>query len=451
LKNPLFKRIELWLVLVFGLLGLLGAMALGTAALDTERGNTRFGALGRFAHMLADAPFILRDALRADTRMVGFRPERFTDHPAGWTITPGVTPPEGYVLESHYDGDRRRPVIELYSFAEGRVVHEWLPDGGELLAEVEINHPVARPENWTQRYFRAIAPFLTGDGRLIIKDHYAPLIGLDACGAKLWVQDEMLFHHSTESDGAGGFWIPGVMTKGAVPATAADFVEDAIVHVGADGEILWRRSLPDLLLDNGLDHLLFSGQDYKEDALHLNDIQPVLTDGRFWQAGDLFLSLRDQSLVMLYRPATDAIVWMQEGPWLNQHDVDILDDHRIAVFDNRLYDKGRGWRIDGSNQIAILDFDTGTVSRPLAERLAELQVTTLFEGKLDMMGDGRVLIEEEMAGRILILDPDGTLVAEYLNKAEDGTPYRMGWSRFMSRAAGDRALVALKAAGCAPA
>ncbi|PKP74487.1 MAG: hypothetical protein CVT84_08175 [Alphaproteobacteria bacterium HGW-Alphaproteobacteria-6] len=450
MKNPLFKRIELWLVLVFGLLGLLGAMALGTAALDTERGNSRFGALGRFAHMLADAPFILRDALRADTRMVGFRPERFTDRPTGWTITPGVAPPEGYVLESHYDGDRRRPVIELYSFAEGRVVHEWLPDAGELLADAEVNHPAASPENWTQRYFRAIAPILTEDGRLIIKDHYAPLIGLDACGARLWVQDEMLFHHSTETDGAGGFWIPGVMTKGAVPATAADFVEDAIVHVGANGEILWRRSLPDLLLDHGLDHLLFSGQDYDEDVLHLNDIQPVLTDGRFWQAGDLFLSLRNHSMVMLYRPATDAIVWMQEGPWLNQHDVDILDDHRIAVFDNRLYDKGRGPRIDGSNQIAILDFDTGSVSRPLSERLAELDVTTLFEGKLDLMDDGRVLIEEEMAGRILILDPDGTLVAEYLNKAEDGTPYRMGWSRFMSRAAGDRALAALKAAGCPP-
>lgn len=448
MKNPLFHRIELWLVVLFSLVGLLGAIGLGTVVLDTERGNNRFGAPGRFAHMLAEAPFTIRDALRADTRMVGFKPERFAGRPAGWTMTPGVAPPDGYVLESHYDGDRHRAVIELYSFAEGRVVHEWLPDAGTLLAGAPHSHPVASPENWTQRYFRAIAPLLTEDGRLIIKDHYAPLIGLDACGRELWRQDGLLFHHSTESDGAGGFWIPGVMTPGTISETAADFVEDAIVHVGADGKILWRRSLTGLLLDQGLDHLLFSGEDYRNDPLHLNDIEPALSDGRFWKAGDLFLSLRNQSLIMLYRPATDEIVWMQQGPWLNQHDVDILDDHRIAVFDNRLYNKGRGPRIDGSNQIAVYDFKTGTVSRPLADRLAELRVTTLFEGKVDRIGKGRVLIEEEMAGRILILDPDGTLVAEYLNKADDDLTYSMGWSRFMPREAGDRALLALKAAGC---
>jgi hypothetical protein len=81
---------------------------------------------------------------------------------------------------------------------------------------------------------------------------------------------------------------------------------------------------------------------YNDDPTHLNDIQPVLADGPYWKKGDLFVSLRNISSIMLYRPSTDQIVWMKRGPWLSQHDVDILDDHRISVYDNNVQDRGAG-------------------------------------------------------------------------------------------------------------
>ena len=62
--------------------------------------------------------------------------------------------------------------------------------------------------------------------------------------------------------------------------------------------------------------------------------------GPDWKKGDLFLSLRNVSAVLLYRPSTDQIVWMKRGPWIGQHDVDILDDHRIGIYDNAAENRG---------------------------------------------------------------------------------------------------------------
>ena len=41
-------------------------------------------------------------------------------------------------------------------------------------------------------------------------------------------------------------------------------------------------------------------------------------------------------MVILYRPSTNQIIWKGTGPFFDQHDVNILDDHRISVFNNNV-------------------------------------------------------------------------------------------------------------------
>ena len=194
--------------------------------------------------------------------------------------------------------------------------------------------------------------------------------------------------------------------------------------------------------------LMFTSGGYLNDGLHLNDIQPALTDSPYWKAGDLFLSLRHKSMILLYRPSTGKIVWMKQGPWLAQHDVDILDDHRIAVFNNNAFDRGKGWWVDGSNEVTVYDFATDSVSNPYHDTLLAENVTSLTEGLFDMTASGHAIIEEENRGRILILDRAGKMVAEFVNRAPDGQVYGLGWSRYIPRAQGDRALAAIAAAPC---
>ena len=53
------------------------------------------------------------------------------------------------------------------------------------------------------------------------------------------------------------------------------------------------------------------------------------------------------------------------------------------------------------------------------------------------------MIEEENCGRLLFAHTDGRVLAEFINKGKDGKSYRMGWSRYLTEAAGDAALSGL--------
>ena len=107
-----------------------------------------------------------------------------------------------------------------------------------------------------------------------------------------------------------------------------------------------------------MEYLLFGIGDWEftNDPIHLNDIQPVDFDGEFWKKGDLFLSLRHQSMVLLYRPATNKIIWKGTGPFFHQHDVDILNDHKISVFNNNSKYFVDGDVVDRHNEVIIYNF-----------------------------------------------------------------------------------------------
>ena len=128
------------------------------------------------------------------------------------------------------------------------------------------------------------------------------------------------------------------------------YVDDGIVKLSPNGEILFEKSVSQIFIDNGLEYLLFATGDWEftKDPIHLNDIQPIDKDGDFWKKGDVFLSLRSQSMVILYRPSINQIIWKLTGPFFHQHDVDILNDHTISVFNNnsKLFVDGDscGWK-----------------------------------------------------------------------------------------------------------
>ena len=41
-------------------------------------------------------------------------------------------------------------------------------------------------------------------------------------------------------------------------------------------------------------------------------------------------------MVILYRPETNKIIKIIEGGFLHQHDVDILDDRTISIYNNNV-------------------------------------------------------------------------------------------------------------------
>ena len=67
-----------------------------------------------------------------------------------------------------------------------------------------------------------------------------------------------------------------------------------------------------------------------------------------------------QVRLLLYWPATDEVVWLQAGPWLHQHDVDVASENEIAVLSNNVIKTRNDLdKVIGANDVYVYDFAGG--------------------------------------------------------------------------------------------
>ena len=353
----------------------------------------------------------------------------------------------GYLLLSRFDQDVELHIVDLVDLRTFETVHQWAPKSEDIFAEtkfrdVEYLHPM------DNAHFRIIHPLVLDDGQLLVKAHYSPLALVDVCSRMVWT-NEYIFHHAIETDEQGSIWMPGVDETSTLNSKSDTFQNDTIVELSDAGEILSVHSVSAFLKQSGYQYLL-SGMNRLgvDDPLHLNDVQPVLEDGRFWEKGDLFISLRSKSTVLQFRPSSGEFIWLKTGPWLLQHDVDILSDGKIAVFNNGFNERAFVKDPEVTNQILVYDFATDEVSQIFGSAFRENDIRTPTEGLFEILPSGHLLVEEENIGRILILDAAGQVAAEYINSASNGSVYRLGWSRNISIEQGAAILAAAQKAGC---
>jgi hypothetical protein len=442
----LFSRVELWVVLLQLLVGCLLTIGFGASVLDAERQQGRAGRFSSAALAVAEIPLTAKSMSRASTRLRARTNERDRSKPAGWSFPSGpMTGPDGYLLLSRYDGSESHEKLELVSLPSMRTVYGWPVNGSELLKKIGRSG-FREPMSWDHGYFLPVHPWLEENGDLVVKKFDAAF-RVDPCGKPLWARQDAYYHHSTEADAEGNLWIPSTFRRATVASVGDKFQDDRISEISPSGKLLFSRSVPQILIRHGYANWIFSIP--HDDPLHFNDIQPVLADGRYWKKGDLFLSLRNISTILLYRPSTDEIVWFKRGPWIAQHDVDILDDHRISVYDNDAQARTSGARfIASSSQVMVYDFATGKVSLPLQRAMNDNAVRTRAEGLATQLPDGSTLIEDPDDARLIIFRADGAIAAQYVNLAKDGWLYRLGWSRYIDQASGDIALNNLRKVRC---
>ena len=351
----------------------------------------------------------------------------------------------GYLLLSRHDGDRKVGLVELVRLHPWEVLHTWLPDV-DALTEITENPYKNKKHPWIS--------YALQEGSLLIKAFGVPnLIKIDSCSAIRWATRGPGVHHSIERDADGHFWTPYTITKSTVPGDGM-IVEAGLAQISASGEVLSTVSLSGALIRAGYRHLLYTMSEKEFDLIHMNDIQPVLEDGAHWRRGDLFVSLRTPSLVLLYRPSSDEVIWAQAGPWLHQHDVNIVSPHEISVFSNNSYTLRGGGHFHGGHwfsEVMLHDFRTGETHSPWRDALARHKVYTGLAGRGTVLDNGDVFVEETMRGRTLRVAADGTLRWSYVNRVHDGPAYHLGWSRYLDAEEGAAIERAVVAANCAPA
>jgi hypothetical protein len=183
------------------------------------------------------------------------------------------------------------------------------------------------------------------------------------------------------------------------------------------------------------------------DPLHLNDVEPALFSGPFFEEGDVFLSFRNLQAVLQFRPSTGEVVRVIDGPLAAQHDVDVLSDSTLVIFNNATQENvGRythtAHKYPVSKEQALLkhwyshvvEYDLASETfTPLHEELVrEHEIMTFSEGLQEPLPDGSYFVEEQNSGVLWVLGDDGVLYKDVLASHHEGHHHLPNWTRIIS-------------------
>ena len=434
----MFKKIDIWVLYLTVMFSVIFAVGFGVLVRQELVGSVKAGWISKGALNLAEIPVNVKRLLKdqSDELAVEDRFPRLD----GFDGT--AHEDEAYLLLSRYDFELREGVVELVDLTNFNVLHTWNPDINAFNSLVDKS-----------KEFRTLAidrsnarsllmhPHLTRDAELYF-GWAGPLHSIDSCSNLVRQHAKDAYHHAIETDIQGNIWASSYIYPQSLAAEKVGrdevvinngYQDDGIVKLSSKGEILFEKSVSQILIEHGLEYLIFAhGDDYEKDPIHLNDIQPVNHDGQYWRKGDVFLSLRNLSMIVLYRPSTNEIIWRWAGPFFHQHDVDILDHKRISIFNNNKKLHASGPVVDGTNEVTVYDFSTGAHSSYLEASLVRYDVKTINQGLSEILPNGDLFVEETNYGRTLYFNADGSLRWTHLNRATNGKVYQVGWSRIMA-------------------
>ena len=347
----------------------------------------------------------------------------------------------GLSAYSNEDEDRN---IDLWNLRTGDVVHRWTLRRNVLDFKVHrrVHHPLLLED-------KSVVSFITGR---------EPLFRLDSASNMVWRQDSLLFHHAINLDAEGHIWAcvqkfekGGTWTayraRYEMDGKAVHFLDNSIARIHPEtGHIEYVKSCVDILKENGLEHLVLRSGD-PMDPLHLNDVEPALFSGPFFEEGDVFLSFRNLQAVLQFRPSTGEVVRVIDGPLAAQHDVDVLSDSTLVIFNNATQENvGRYTHTAHTYPVSkeqallkhwyshVVEYDLASDTfRPLHEELVrEHEIMTFSEGLQERLPDGSYFVEEQNSGVLWVLGEDGVLYKDVLASHHEGHHHLPNWTRIIS-------------------
>ena len=437
-----FFTYPVFLVLFLSFIGLLGSTAIVKYHYD---GGTKYQFLQKAVMFFAEIPINIRNMIKRNSissdvivpiNNIIYENTKVFDKKLV------VPPSKNLILISRYDGDLGRSVAELRDLNTFEVLHSYKPNIEEIYKKIDVSKDefkYIKRDAGINRLFM-FHPSITNKGELIFQ-FSSPLIKIDFDSNIVWVNNQDKFHHSIELDDEENIYVPShyspysELVRKYVGLNKEVwnyyFLDDAINILDKNGKILFSKSVTEILIEHGYTNRIFSQQSFKSDPIHLNDIQPVLKDTKYFKKGDVFLSLRNLSMVILYRPSTNRIIKIIEGEFYNQHDVDIIDESSISIYNNNVFYNYKNERIVKNNEIVIYDFETNSFSKKFEKTFIENRINSAQRGLVDFSEDGSAIVEDSENGRILYLSAKGEVIWIFNNLNSKKQLYDLWWARII--------------------
>lgn len=438
----MFKKIELWIVLLIIIFMLLFTIFYGMVLRQEFEGNFKFGKFGKATLSLSRLHVTVKSAFKIVKHgdSISFKtPDQRFDKNLRFTQYNSIDN-EYYFLLSRYDPEIKKNVIEIRKLSNFKKIHAYEPDI-EKINNFSRNKQstfknLKRDKNVHRYYFWH--PLIESDGSLVFHSG-SPLTKINKCDQVEWVNDKLRFRHSINKSFDDTYWVVVDLVdeyrfdNEIIGSENKFYKDDGVANVSKDGKLMTTLSISRILIDNGYKSLLFGKSNFMRDPIHLNDVQPALYDTDHWKKGDLFFSLRNQSAIIHYRPENNKIINFITGDFYHQHDIDILNDKEIILFNNNSinsFDERKG-KIYSSSNIIKYNFETKKFSKIFEKSLKDLKLSSKSQSLQEIFPDKSILVEEQNSGRILYLDKNENIIWEYINKKNDGVSetYDLHWSR----------------------
>lgn len=413
------------------------------------QGDQRFGGISKPATTFATFPSKVYEIMEEGLSGV---PPTFLEKDESFTEVNNLRY-DLFGLNAFWNHDLSRWDVNLFNFKNDSVLYAWHVEKEGLDLAGLRQFPNAEVRN----------PVLLENKSIVVANDRTPnLLRLDSNSNVVWRNTEMIIHHSLNMDADSNIWactsdrptgsngeVTGRHIKNLNGHTLS-FLEDYITKYEKNtGQILFKKGVSEILLENNYKNFVFGFSNpphNQNDPVHLNDIEPVLEDSKFWKKGDLFLSLRHRSLVMLYRPSTNKILRLIYGPFINQHDVDVISGKEISIFNNN-------YIIDGviditkkyepetalamatdslvASEIIIYNFEDSTFRHHFDRYLKAEKVKTYSQGFHDILNNGDMYVEAQNFGKIYIFNDSGVVLKKEIKTSDKNYVHMPNWIRIL--------------------
>ena len=324
-----------------------------------------------------------------------------------------------------YDHSLSKSEINVIDLGNFEIIHTYIVDLNKMNKKFK-NKITEDPIRFAYQH-----PLIFSDGSIITI--YGKLYKIDFCSNFLFANEEHTFHHSLELDHDNNIWVGGHLSKPYSKYLSKyeinKFIDDSIIQLSNEGKVLFEKSIIEILIENKIipdNFALNSLLSNNIDPIHLNDIQPALSDTLYWSKEDLFISIRNQSAIIHYRPSTNKVINYITGPFAEQHDVDIISDKEISIFNNNNFLTKNEY-----SEILIYNFETMKFTKLYHEQLKKDEFKTYSQGLSHIFKDGSLMVEEQNHGRIILYNNKGEKEWEYINKDKNGNIGMINWSRII--------------------
>lgn len=401
-----------YLAVCFAAVGVLGFVA-GSVATLSESAPAR----------------VVEDAYRAGTALYS-KLTQYTDplqfdlwrdartEAKGTTVADRARMQPGFTLFTTGD-EQKAQLID----AEGRVVHEWGVPFSEIWDE---SAKVKAPQPDTHVYIEKTHLYPNGDLlALYVAVGDTPwgygLVKYDKDSRVLWKYLSHV-HHDLDVAPDGKVY---VLTQEIgqddlthhYPHLKAPRIDDYVAVLSPEGKELKKVRVIDVMLKSPYARLLDTVPWYIQkgagDYLHTNSIEILHGQGSHKlaaaQPGRVLLSFREIGTIAVMDVEKEEIVWAMRGPWLRQHDPDLLANGNVLLFDNQGHVGPGGItrviEVDPNTQEIVWTY-AGTPEKPFESEVRSSQAR---------LANGNTLITESDGGRLFEVARDGDVVWEWVN------------------------------------